>query len=888
MSSKEQVYEYLESITKEFEFEHYTSYTTLNICSELNMSRSLVSLYLNEFVKEETVIKISSRPVYYLNRTAMERKFHILLSQNEYYSVQELFAEINNNCSEEKDFEKAIGCEGSLDYCVSQIKSALVYPGGLPILLRGEEGSGKSFLMKLIQEYCVNNNLLQNPQKSKRIKLNQIRIAEQSKKLKELLAELDGGILYLENISACSELAQEKLAEYISGIVGKQGKVRLVMSTDEKTDSSIYRKLLVNIPVICDIPSWIERNEDERKAFVVKFFKDEQERIGKTLYLSEKLIYILMNYQYEHNITGLKQNITKICANAYSQKSEGESLEIYMYNLPTLIQRDLDITEKESLLLRLDAIQLDSAADNILKMWENVLEDYKQSENKKLGVDEFLKLGKKTLNYYYDVLIFKESYFDERLKPLEKLVAEMITNIRNKYNISFPINGAYVIARMLIAQQNHNSRLRVWENNNAKEIYKIYSMLTENMTAINSLTELLAKQIQANINIKLSQMNKVFIMLNLHTYNYKIKLQDTTGVILCHGYATASSIADTVNSLLQVQLFEAIDMPLSSSVDDVTQQLIIFIKDNLFYKNIILLVDTGSLENLGKNIEGSINLGIINNVSTVLALSVGEKILRGEKMPDIVEKACQENQCKYSIIKRIEKEKAIVFAVDAGRTVAEKLSRLFRESLPKSIPIEMIAYEYEDLCKNGCKDILFEKYEVELLVKTQGLRISNVKSVTLEEIMNFNDINVVDGVLSTYLSNEEIENFNQTLLKNFSLQSVLENLTILNAQKLLDYVSDATTRLQQILKRKFLSKTVIGINMHICFLIERLVTKTQIENYKNIDGFAKENQEFIRAVNESFHTLLSHYNVEIPLSEVAYLYEYIKNDIEVEGNENSF
>ena len=70
--------------------------------------------------------------------------------------------------------------------------------------------------------------------------------------------------------------------------------------------------------------------------------------------------------------------------------------------------------------------------------------------------------------------------------------------------------------------------------------------------------------------------------------------------------------------------------------------------------------------------------------------------------------------------------------------------------------------------------------------------------------------------------------FNQKLLKNFSLQSVLENLTILNAQKLLDYVSDATTLLQQMLKRRFLSKTVIGINMHICFLIERLVTKRRL------------------------------------------------------------
>lgn len=164
----------------------------------------------------------------------------------------------------------------------------------------------------------------------------------------------------------------------------------------------------------------------------------------------------------------------------------------------------------------------------------------------------------------------------------------------------------------------------------------------------------------------------------------------------------------------------------------------------------------------------------------------------------------------------------------------------------------------------------------------------SVKSVTLEEIMNFNNINVVDEVLSYYLEEGEIEYFNQKLLKNFSLQSVLENLTILNAQKLLDYVSDATTLLQQMLKRRFLSKTVIGINMHICFLIERLVTKTPIENYENLDAFEAEQQEFINIVNESFRTLVSHYNVELPVSEIAYLHEYIKNDVKVEGNENQF
>lgn len=73
MSSKELVYEYLEELTKTFRFDNFERFTTLDICRNLNMSRSLVSLYLNELVKEGMVIKISSRPVYYLNRNVLEK-----------------------------------------------------------------------------------------------------------------------------------------------------------------------------------------------------------------------------------------------------------------------------------------------------------------------------------------------------------------------------------------------------------------------------------------------------------------------------------------------------------------------------------------------------------------------------------------------------------------------------------------------------------------------------------------------------------------------------------------------------------------------------------------------------------------------------------------------
>lgn len=78
--------------------------------------------------------------------------------------------------------------------------------------------------MRLIQEYCVNNRLLSDSRKSRRIKLNQISDGEQYEKLEQLLSELEDGILYLEDISACNVRVQERLAEYIANGAKKKGR----------------------------------------------------------------------------------------------------------------------------------------------------------------------------------------------------------------------------------------------------------------------------------------------------------------------------------------------------------------------------------------------------------------------------------------------------------------------------------------------------------------------------------------------------------------------------------------------------------------------------------------------------------------------------------------
>ena len=59
-------------------------------------------------------------------------------------------------------------------------------------------------------------------------------------------------------------------------------------------------------------------------------------------------------------------------------------------------------------------------------------------------------------------------------------------------------------------------------------------------------------------------------------------------------------------------------MPVSTSMDDIVMKLRKYINDNSIRKDLILLVDMGSLENIGTQLieECGINIGIINNVST--------------------------------------------------------------------------------------------------------------------------------------------------------------------------------------------------------------------------------------------------------------------------------
>lgn len=78
---------------------------------------------MNELVKEGILIKINSRPVYFMHRKSLERLYDVKVTKSLFYSIDELMEMLLRSDYCQKDFGKAIGNQLSLSYSVEQCKA---------------------------------------------------------------------------------------------------------------------------------------------------------------------------------------------------------------------------------------------------------------------------------------------------------------------------------------------------------------------------------------------------------------------------------------------------------------------------------------------------------------------------------------------------------------------------------------------------------------------------------------------------------------------------------------------------------------------------------------------------------------------------------------------
>jgi transcriptional regulatory protein LevR len=154
-------------------------------------------------------------------------------------------------------------------------------------------------------------------------------------------------------------------------------------------------------------------------------------------------------------------------------------------------------------------------------------------------------------------------------------------------------------------------------------------------------------------------------------------------------------------------------------------------------------------------------------------------------------------------------------------------------------------------------------------------KLDGVQFISLSEIIDLSSINKIEDIFGLYMSEEEIKRFTDDLIKNFSLTNVIESVTILNPKPLLNIVEKSIHKLEREQQRLIHPRILIGLYVHVCCFVERMVKHEPIKSYPNLIEFEKEQSDFIENVLNSFDELQSHYSIEIPTSEIGYIYDYI-------------
>ena len=902
VKTKKEVLRYVQSKTHAQGQQTLTQTTAYEVSKELNISRALASQYLNELTKEGAVIKINSRPVYFLDRKTLEEAHGVSLSFNSYLSISELEQALAKGNKGKHDFEKLIGSSSGLSYEVEQCKAAVKYPPrGLPILITGQNGTGKGFLASLTFEYAQNNGILTSKSTFQRFCCSEYEDAQQAldalfglegsadpHESQGALRRADGGILYLSDVQFLGREAQDKLAQLLDTggyntadqtEAMRESSARLILSSCEEPETHLSKRLLRRLPVVIHMPALSDRPVEEREQLILRFFCQESERMKKEIFISNRVFDTLLQYEFPANIEQLKNCIQSSCANALvQQETQQDELLIYLYHLPEYLmvtaRVDGRYSDEQRSMMNVRSFGKDTVAQTVGQYYDSILSEYDAYCSNRCDQDTLLRKLTQIFNDYSDYLVFSKRFANAKIDAIERVMETVFGVMSDKYYLQLPGHFNYVFSRCLYLQMRLNAP------DQDERVAGCLNLLLRLFPKEALLAEEISRMIEQSLDVSINGFSQLLLVLGLRQYSQDVRMDAIRGIIICHGYSTASSIADVVNRLTGSRVFEAIDMPIDISVQEIAVRFKKYVNYVPGPKDVILLVDMGSLEDMNILLSGQtdLNLGIINNVSTRLALDVGCKIQNHTPMREILETACSGHVSTYKLMERQKKKAAVLFVSEAGVSVARKMAELFYNSLPRQIEVEFLGYDYLSLKHAEELAELKGKYDILFVSGTANPELKDVVFIPMEDIISFREIERINRMLSLYMQEDDLQAFHQRLLKNFSLQNVVQHLTILNADKVLDLVNIGLDQMQKMMRRKFSAQTIIGLNIHISCLIERLVTKTPIETYAGQAAFEQEQKEFIEMVRNAFREVSTHYKVEFPTSEIAYIYDYMIHD----------
>lgn len=862
--------------------------TTNFITKETGFDRSVVSKRLNQLFKEKELIKINTRPVIYLRSDEKGR------SNNAYASVDDF-----KNSSQSDIWREIIGWNGSLGDVIEQLKASLIYPpSGLPAIIFGESGTGKTFLIKKLFEFAKVQNILEPD--AQLVVINCAQYANNPELLSSMLfgyvkgaftgADSDkegaiqatnNGILFLDEVHRLSAEGQEKLFTFLDtgefSPVGNDArkitsKTRLFFATT-KEEKDFLNTFLRRIPIKIKLPSLDQRGAYEKRILTYTMFLKQAERTKCEIEISKQCISLICHYHFKSNVGELKNLIQNIVAKKYAFKSSEHKIEIKIGDLPNNI---LEKMRANNFSIIPDKTKMTFSPKDVYK--NLIYSDSSELVSKMtFSWKSLLKLQAdkaKQKNMYYQIVqkqtheILYSAYNTERTLIAD--YSDVITSIFSVAQIdSLNLQNAsvYDLATYIYYLMRNDTVADYTADENLELISQLFE---QELQIVDKLVPL----IEMHFEVSIKECDRLWLAVLISNDNLNV-LPRIPAIIVAHGYATASSMTDTCNHFLQNSIFTPVDLKPDVSRSEMITYLRDLIKRINPREGLVILMDMGALDSIIEPIQNECpcDLLVINNVSMSVMLEIGNQLLLERDLQTIQDHLPKDIIESKLCIPQLSSPATIITTCMTGMGSAQRIKNILSQSFRDLVNVQVEAFDFKELVNYHDSDMLTRK-NVIAIVGIDNPDVEEIPYFGLEEIMTGEKIKSLQGVLKPFSSKANLDSWEKQLIKNFSLDRILDSLTVISPNKVINVIGKYIQEIQIDLSKKLTNRVQISLYVHIANMIERIIRGNEIKEYNG------NNKEIIRdhcfSVLKKYNSVLENsFSIKINDPETAYIRDLI-------------
>lgn len=895
--------------------------TAADIEREFNMYRSNASALLNQLVKKGQLVKIDSRPVYFLPAGLLRATLGGTVKES--YTAEGFLAALSPAKAAERGedpFDLLIGSAGSLAHQIDQAKAAILYPpNGLHTLLIGESGTGKTLFARAMYDFGLAklgrdkkkypfvefncSDYYHNPQLLMSHLFGHLKGAftGADQEREGLVEKADGGILFLDEIHRLPPEGQELLFYLMdTGCYRKLGEssnmrraqVLIIGATTEDPRDVLLKTFMRRIPLTVKLPPYRERGTEEKLQIIEHIFMRESTATQKTYIVGPKVIKALTAYDFPENIGQLSSEIKVLCARSFLNNVSGQdelviafdnlslpireryrdSAERVQEHFPSRYEQDIMVAPSSRVQYNYSRLFDEKAYQGLMESIDRyTAQGLNKQEMDEALSDEIRDYCNNILKTFYNVNLRKEEMYkvvDEKVvdftvEAAEEAFAALGLEMSQKNLLVLAFHFKYLLERLKI-----RGHISEGERTNLEREY------AQELTAAERVVERLEERFEASI----PKEEKYFIAILLANMRIDPAQAGPTLLIVAHGASTASSMANVCNRLMDCDFVRAVDAPLEQSVGETYENVLREVRRANTEKGVLLLVDMGSLVSFSERLtaETGVPVRAIPNVTTLMALDMTRTMLSTDKD---VETIYSEHRKKTEAPQpaAFRKGRAILSVCATGAGTSAALQSVLEEELRQRGlgEVKVVALSYTDVKENSASYQAFRaRYEllacvgnVEVKVGAPFVHVSRLIGPA-DKARFFQVVGQAASVLGAAETQPQKESI-QDECRRFLGQNVTfvnPDVVVKYAERFLNELDHAKVNGDDALK--------MSLILHLGFMVERNVCRKNIL-FDDESAFLREHTELHAQLRRHIHVIEDIFEIEISDAELCYIIQTI-------------